>query len=375
MRSDTKLFESVRIGKMEVKNRLVMPPMVTNFCNEDGSITDRYIAFMRDRAKGGVGLLITEATFVHPSGKAFPCGLGIYKDELIPGLKKLTDAVHAEGAKIAVQLFHGGRQCVEAITGMKLIAPSAIACPVCGDLPREMTKDDILQIVEAFGEAAVRATKAGFDAIELHGAHGYLLCEFLSAYSNNRTDEYGDSLANRARFPLAVVEKVRAQVGEGFPLSYRLSAEEYVPGGLTLDETTIFAQMLVNHGINVIHVTGGVYQSADMVIQSASIPQGVFVENAAAIKTAICGKVPVIVAGRLNDPDLMAEAIASGKVDLIATGRGLLVDPNLPLKIEKGLYGDIKKCTACNQGCAQRIFAGKDISCLSNPLIGREWEV
>lgn len=374
MRSDAKLFESVRIGNMEVKNRLVMPPMVTNFCGEDGSMTDRYISFMRDRAKGGAGLLITEATFVHPSGKSFPHGLGIYRDESIPGLKKLTDAVHAEGAKIAVQLFHGGRQCVEAITGMRLLAPSAIACPVCGDLPGEMTAEDIAQIKEAFGDAAVRAKQAGFDAIELHGAHGYLLCEFLSPYSNHRTDEYGGSLVNRARFPLEVVETVRARVGEDFPLSYRLSAEEYVPGGLTLDETAAFAQMLVNHGVDAIHVSGGVYQSADMLIPGASLPQGVFVENAAAIKTAIGGKVPVIVAGRLNDPAVMAETVASGKADLIATGRGLLADPNLPLKLEKGLYGDIVKCTACNLGCTQRIFAGKDIRCVQNPSVGREWE-
>ncbi|HOP39464.1 MAG TPA: FAD-dependent oxidoreductase [Geobacteraceae bacterium] len=374
MRSYEKLFEPVRIGNMKLHNRIVMPPMVTNFCEGDGSVNDRYVAYMRARAKGGVGLIITEATYVHPSGKGFPYGLGVYKDELIPGLKRLTETVHEEGKKIALQLFHCGRQSVEAVTGMTLIAPSPIPCPVCGDLPKEMTGEDIRQIVAAFGDAAARAKEAGFDAVEVHGAHGYLLCQFLSPYSNHRSDEYGGALANRARFPLEVVKKVRERVGWEFPMTYRMSAEEYVPGGLTLEDTKPYARMLVENGINAIHVTGGVYESAAMIIQPAAVSQGVFVENAAAIKEAIDGAVPVIVAGRLKDPDIMQEVVESEKVDIVSTGRALLADPEYPAKLLAGHPEDIRKCIGCEQGCADRLFAGLDIGCLGNPLTGREWQ-
>lgn len=214
------LFEPVRIRTMEVKNRFVMPPMVTNYCEKDGAVTDRLVAYHQARARGGVGLIITEATFVHLCGKGFSYELGIYKDELIPGLRRLADAVHREGSKIAVQLYHSGRQSYEAVTGAPLIAPSAISCPVCGGMPKEMTKEDIRQMVDAFGEGARRAKEAGFDAVEIHGAHGYLINQFLSPYSNHRTDEYGGSLTNRARFPLEVLKTVREKVGKDFPVLY-----------------------------------------------------------------------------------------------------------------------------------------------------------
>lgn len=374
MRSYEKLFEPASIGKMKVKNRIVMPPMVTNFCEGDGSVNDRYVAYMRARAKGGVGLIITEATYVHPSGKGFPYGLGNYKDELVPALKRLTDAVHEEGGKIAMQLFHCGRQGMEAVTGIKLIAPSPIPCPFCGEPPKEMTGEDIRMIVAAFGDAAARAKEAGFDAVEVHGAHGYLLCQFLSPYSNHRSDEYGGSLANRARFPLEVVKHVRERVGGDYPMLYRMSAEEYVSGGLTLEDTGPYARMLVENGIDAIHVTGGVYESAAMIIQPAAISQGVYVENAAAIKKAIGGAIPVIVAGRLKDPDVIMDILESEKADLVSTGRALLADPEYPAKLRAGHPEDIRKCIGCEQGCADRLFAGMAIGCLGNPLTGREWQ-
>jgi len=369
-----KLFEPIRIGTMEVKNRFVMAPMVTNYSEKDGSVTDRLVAYHRARAKGGVGLIIAEATYVHPCGKGFSNELGIYKDDLIPGLKRLTGAVHEAGGKIAVQLYHSGRQSYEAVTGLPLIAPSPIPCPVCGGMPKEMAKEDIRQMVDAFGNAARRAKEAGFDAVEIHGAHGYLLNQFLSPYSNQRTDEYGGSFANRARFPLEVLKKVRELVGKDFPVLYRLSSAEHVPGGLTIEDTKAFAAMLVDNGIDAIHVSGGVYLSAAMIIQPAAIPQGVYVENAAAIKEAVGGRVPVIVVGRIKEPSMMEELVAGGKVDMIAMGRGLLADENFPAKLEKGNTDDIRKCIACNQGCIDRLFADTDIGCLGNALTGREWQ-
>lgn len=374
MKAYQKLFEPIRIGTMEMKNRFLLPAMLTSYCEMDGSVNERFIAYHRARARGGVGLNITEITFVHPSGKGFPCELGIHKDELIPGLKRLADAVHAEGGKIAAQLYHSGRQTYEMITGMPLLAPSAIPCPVCGGQPLEMTKEHIQELVNAYGEGARRAREAGFDAVEVHGAHGYLLGQFLSPYSNQRTDEYGGSLANRARFQLEILKRIRERVGRDFPVQYRLSAMEYVPGGLTLEDTMPFAQMLVENGIDSISVSGGVYESGHMVIPPAFIPHGIYVENAAAIKKAISSRVPVVVAGRLKDPDLMEAIITEGKADIIAIGRTLLADEAFPAKLAAGNLSDIRKCIACNQGCAGRLMRGLDIGCTGNALCGKEWQ-
>lgn len=369
-----RLFEPVRIGTMEVKNRFVMAPMVTNYCEQDGSVNDRLVAYHRARARGGVGLIITEATYVHNSGKGFPHEMGIYKDELIPGLKKLADAVHEEEGKIAIQLYHSGRQSYEAVTGMTLIAPSPIACPVCGCLPREMTREDIDQMVNAFAEGARRAKLAGFDAVEIHGAHGYLINQFLSPYSNQRTDEYGGSLANRARFPLEVVRKVRERLGDDFPVLYRMSSEEFVPGGLLIEDTKAFSLMLKQVGVNAIHVSGGVYQTAAMIIQPAAVQQGVYVFNAFAIKDVVGSEIPVIVVGRLKEPYIMEALLETGKVDMIAMGRGLLADESFPDKVRAGKFEDIRKCIGCNQGCVDRLFANLDIGCLGNAMAGREWQ-
>lgn len=368
-----KLFEPVRVGSMEVKNRFVMAPMVTNYCETDGAATDRIVAYFRARARGGVGLIITEATYVHPCGKGFSFELGIYKDELLPGLQKITRAVHEEGGKIAVQLYHSGRQSYTAVTGLPLLAPSAIPCPVCGGMPEEMTKKDIDQMVEAFAEGARRAKEAGFDGVEIHGAHGYLLNQFLSPFSNQRTDEYGGSPDNRARFPLEVVRAVRQKVGRDFPVLYRLSATEHVTGGLTIEDTKPFARMLVENGVDAIHVSGGVYLSSYMIIPPAAVPLGVNVDNAAAIKEAVGGTVPVIVVGRIKEPDAMAAIVDSGKADMIGIGRALLADEAFPAKLQAGKIDDLRLCIGCNQGCIDRLFGDQDIGCLGNALTGREW--
>ncbi|MGB9858626.1 MAG: NADH:flavin oxidoreductase, partial [Moorellaceae bacterium] len=225
----------IKIGRLELKNRMVMPPMVTNYAYTDGSVTPRLIAYHTERAKGGVGLIIVEATYVHPSGKGFKNQLGIYSDRLLPGLRRLVDAVHAQGAKIAIQLYHGGRQTTSAVTGQPIVAPSALPCATIGEVPKELTKEEIASLVRAFAEAARRAKAAGFDAVEVHGAHGYLINEFLSPLANKRTDEYGGSLENRMRFPLEVVRAVRQAVGPDYPVLYRLSADEKISGGLTLE--------------------------------------------------------------------------------------------------------------------------------------------
>lgn len=369
-----KLFEPIKIGTMEVKNRLVMAPMVTNYAESDGSVNERFKAYHTARAKGGVGLIIVEATFVHPRGKGFSNELGIDKDTLIGKLTELTDTVHEHGAKIAVQLYHSGRQSYSAVTGGQLFAPSPLACPVCGETPLEMTKQDIEEIIAAFGEGARRAKAAGFDAVEIHGAHGYLIDQFLSPYSNKRTDEYGGTFENRARFPFEVLAQVRDTVGQDYPIIYRLSSEEFVEGGLTIEDTKKFATMLVDQGVDAIHVTGGVYETAAMIIQPAAVPQGVYVSNAAAIKDAIGSRVPVIVVGRIKEPAMAADIIHDGKADMIAMARALLADPDLPSKLQAGTPEEIRLCIGCNQACIDRLFQDQDIACLGNPLTGREWQ-
>ncbi|MDI3500957.1 MAG: hypothetical protein PWP22_728 [Thermoanaerobacter sp.] len=369
-----KLLEPIQIGPMKLRNRIVMPPMVTNYAAADGAVTERFKAYHQARAKGGVGLIIVEATYVHPSGKGFQNQVGIYKDELISGLRELTETVHKYGAKIAVQLYHAGRQTTSKVTGMKVVAPSPIPCPVKQEMPKELSVDEIKELVESFGQAARRAKEAGFDAVEIHGAHGYLLNQFLSPYSNKRTDEYGGSFENRIRFPLEVVRRVREEVGGDFPIIYRMSAEEYVPGGLTIEDTKIFAQKLVEAGVNALHISGGVYESSAMIIQPAAIPQGCFVENAAAIKKAINSKIPVIVVGRIKDPLMAEQIIREGKADLVSMGRALLADPNLPQKVSEGKIQEIRKCIGCNQGCIDRLFQDLDITCIANALTGHETE-
>jgi 2,4-dienoyl-CoA reductase-like NADH-dependent reductase (Old Yellow Enzyme family)/thioredoxin reductase len=369
-----KVLEPIQIGQMEVRNRFVMPSMVTNYANSDGSINERIKAYHQTRAKGGIGLIIVEAAYVHQSGKGFKNQVGIHKDELIPGLKSLTDTVHSYGAKIAIQLYHAGRQTTSKVTGMNVVAPSPIPCPVKQDMPKELSIDEIKELVEAFGRAARRAKEAGFDAIEIHGAHGYLLNQFLSPYSNKRIDEYGGTLENRLKFCLEVIRRVREEVGENFPIIYRMSAQEYVPEGLTIEDTKVIAKKLVEAGVDALHISGGVYESSAMIIQPAAISQGCFVDNAAAIKEAIKGAVPVIVVGRIKDPIMAEKIIQEGKADLVAMGRAMLADPELVKKVSKGKVEEVRKCIGCNQGCIDRLFQDIDITCLVNAVTGHETE-
>ncbi len=369
-----KLLQPIKIGEMEVKNRFVMAPMVTNYAGRDGSVTERLKAYYRARAKGGVGLIIVEAAFIDPSGKGYANELGIYKDDFVVGLKGLVDEVHPYGTKIAIQIYHSGRQSHESMTGARLMAPSPIPCPVCREEPKEMTKGDINKMIEAYGQAARRAVASGFDAVELHGAHGYLINQFLSPYSNQRTDEYGGSLENRARFPLEVLGRVREEVGDAFPIIYRMSSEEFVEGGLTIKDTMAFSVMLSDNGIDAIHVSGGVYKSSAMIIQPSALPQGLYVEHASAIKEAIGSRVPVLVVGRIKDPKMAEDILAHGKADMVVMGRALLADPEIPLKVIEGRPQEIRPCIGCNRGCVDKLLADQDIACLGNALTGREWK-
>jgi len=231
-----KLLEPIKIGTVSLRNRIVIPPMESRLSRPDGSVTRAMIDYYAERAKGGAGAIIVENTFVDDKeSRSSLSSSGLYSDHLIAGKSELAEAIKANGAVALIQLGHGGRECHPEATRRQPVAPSAVPCEIIGVVPREMTIDKIEEVQNAFAEAARRAKQAGFDGVEIHGAHGYLICSFLSPYTNKRTDKYGGSLKNRALFPLEVISKVREKVGNNFIVGYRMSADEYVPGGLTLD--------------------------------------------------------------------------------------------------------------------------------------------
>lgn len=371
-----KLLEPIKIGKLELRNRIVMPPMSTRFATPDGVVTRRMVDYYVERAKGGVGLIIVEYAYIDTeASRGGFCQLGVYSDDLIAGLNWLAEAVKAHGSKIALQICHSGRQTTPAITGRQPVAPSAIPYKRLGGAhtltPRELTTEEIEGIIESFGEAARRAKVAGFDAVELHGAHGYLLGQFLSSYTNKRTDKYGGDPEGRSTFALEVVKRVRKKVGTDFLIGYRMSADEYVNGGLTLKDTRKFAKMLGGSGVNYIHVSVGIHETICKTIQPMYLPRGYNVHLAEGIKHAV--NIPVVAVGSI-DPELGENILEEGKADLVAMGRGLIADPELPKKLVEGRMENIRPCIREIDGCLGRIREGKMMSCAVNPAVGKEEE-
>jgi 2,4-dienoyl-CoA reductase-like NADH-dependent reductase (Old Yellow Enzyme family)/thioredoxin reductase len=367
------LFQPIKIRSMELKNRVMMAPMVTGYAGPDGEVTERLIDYLVARAWGGVGLIEVEAAFVRPDGKVAVNELGIHKDELIPGLRQMTDLVHKGKAKVSVQLIHGGRQTTASIIGSQPVAPSPLADPSTGETPRELTVPEILEIEEAFAQAARRAKEAGFDAIELHGAHGYLIGQFLSPFSNRRTDEYGGNLPGRTRFAVEIVQKTRQVVGDDYPIFFRISADEYVSGGLDLPQSQAIARILQDAGVDAISVSAGNYASPGLIfVPPLEIERGIFVPLAQGIKQAV--SIPVVAVGRLHEPAMAAQVIALGQADMVALGRALLTDPGWVEKTQRGEVDEIKPCISCNQACINYLLSGQPVSCLVNPGCGRERE-
>jgi 2,4-dienoyl-CoA reductase-like NADH-dependent reductase (Old Yellow Enzyme family)/thioredoxin reductase len=368
------LFSPVMINGMTLKNRAVMPAMGTGYGNADGTVSDRLVAYLARRAKGGTGLIITEICVVDPRGKGFPNEIGAWSDAFIPGLSGLTEAIHLEGGKIALQLHHAGRETFEQVAGEIPEAPSAIPSAVLGQPCEAMSRERIAAVIEAFARAAARAKKAGFDAVEIHGAHGYLLNQFLSPFSNQRTDEYGGSDENRSRFVLAIIAAVRKEVGPDFAVIIRISADEMIRGGYDLAFMQRLAPLLVAAGVDAIHCSVGVYSTpGNLSIASMDTVAGFNLFRARAVKEAV--NVPVIGVGRINDPELAEKALAAGDADLISFGRQHLTDPDFIAKAEAGDFGEIRRCVACNQGCIERLsFEMKSATCTFNPSCGREYQ-
>jgi 2,4-dienoyl-CoA reductase-like NADH-dependent reductase (Old Yellow Enzyme family)/thioredoxin reductase len=360
------------IGTMKLRNRIVMPPMVRNFAAADGTVTRQLIDHYAARARGGAGLLIVEATYVHPSGRVWHQGVGIDDDRDIPGLGQLTDAVHQWGSKIEVQLVHGGRQSTTAVSKMPVVAPSAIPCPVTGSFPHEMTTQEVVDIIESFAQAARRAKIAGFDGVELHGAHGYLMSQFFSAYTNHRTDKYGGDLKGRATIAIETIQRIKQLNGDDYPITIRLNGRDNIPGGQTIEDAIALAQILEKAGVAAIHVTVGMSEAnldPRNVATAATMltPRGHLLDLAARIKGAV--KIPVIAVGGIT-PEMGEKVLAEGKADYIAFGRQFLADPDFPNKLYRNERAGIRPCIRCNEQCMGRILVG--IRCTVNTEVGYE---
>jgi 2,4-dienoyl-CoA reductase-like NADH-dependent reductase (Old Yellow Enzyme family)/thioredoxin reductase len=366
------LFTPFKIGKMKLKNRLVMPPMVRNYADKNGMVTRQYLDHIKTIAEGGVGMMVLEASFISQDGRGFANQLGIHRDACIKGIKALAAAAHKNKAKIGVQIYHAGRQTLKATTGTQTLAPSAIPDPLEQEMPKEMSAKEIGRVVKDFAAAARRTKKAGCDFVEIHGAHGYLINQFLSPFSNRREDQYGGTQDKRNRFMLEVIAAVRAAVGPSFPVTIRFSADEMVEGGLGIAEMAEIAKVAEAAGIDAIHVSAGVYGSyiKGYMIAPMASEDGLLVKYAKKIKQTV--SVPVIAVGKLRSPQLCEKVIKSGAADLVAIGRALLADPEWPNKVKKGKIDSINKCVACNQGCISRLFAGQDVRCTVNPVVSRE---
>jgi 2,4-dienoyl-CoA reductase-like NADH-dependent reductase (Old Yellow Enzyme family) len=372
------LLAPIRIRSLEIPNRLVLPPMGTALGNNDSTVSDANLAYIKRRAQSGAGLIITEITEVHPLGSASRNCLAVWDDKFIDGLSKLADVVHAQGSKIAMQLHHTGRENYLLQRKNKAIGPSAIPSYIFGFLgaPREMTLEDIEEAIASFGSAAVRARKAGFDAVELHGAHGYLLMQFLSANCNQRTDKYGGDFRGRSRFMIECLREVRKQVGTDFPISIRISGEECIKNGYTITDMQSIIPDLVSAGADMINVSFGTHGSAEVNIDtpnpSAPVEYDPGFKAYLARKIKDVTNVPVISVGRYVDPYAMDEVIARGDADFVAVARQHLADPDFLKNAREGHPQDTLECLACNQGCIERLALEQlPIRCAINPQTGQ----
>lgn len=379
------LLEPIEIQGVKIRNRIVMPPMATNFASEDGYVTEKLKAHYEERAKGGVGLVMIEVTCVDsPTGKAIRNQLCCDDDKFIPGLTELARGIHKHGAPVFLQLVHAGRLAARKYSGCQPVAPSAIATPG-GDMPRELSPVEIESIVEKFAQAAERAKKAGFDGVEILCTHGYLLHTFFSPLSNFREDAYGGELRNRVRFILDTVHAVKEKVGKDFPVSARITAKEFnIKGGITLEESQQLAHRLEEAGVAILNVSAAyearrgalhmtLYTEGDEIGRPPMAhPDGFLLPLAEKIKKVV--NVPIIGVGCIT-PEVGEKAIADGQINLAAMGRALLCDPQLPHKIRSATTEDIRPCIRCNE-CLQRLLVGNgELHCTVNPTLGREKEL
>ncbi len=368
-----RLFAPGRIGRLALRNRILMAPMEKNLATAAGAVTQRYIDYVEARAAGGAALILLESMYVHPAGRNHLHQLGIHDDALVPGYRRLVEACHRHGALVGAELQFAGRETSAAVTGTQPVAPSPVPCLTLagGETPRALTVEEIAAIVGDFAAAARRAVAAGFDAIEVHGAHGYLIGQFLSPYANRREDEYGGDFERRLRFPREVIAAIRGAVGPEMPLLYRLSAEEHVEGGLTLADICKIVPRLEAAGIDALDVSSGIYESAMWMVQPMEMEQGCLAPLAREIRRAV--SIPVSVAGRISDAHVAEHILEAGDADFVTLGRALHADPEMPRKSREGREREICYCVACLK-CSDLLGQNQPVLCLANTRTARERE-
>ncbi len=360
------LFSPLKVRGLTIPNRVVMMPMGSDFAGNDGEISDEHIKYYELRARGGTGLIIVENVCIkYPEGSNGTTQLRIDKDAFIPRLFKLTEVCHRHGAYVGVQINHAGASAMSSRTGMQPVSASTLPSKPGGEKPRPLTKEELVSIAKDYGNAAKRALNAGFDLIEIHAGHSYLISQFLSPSMNDRTDEFGGSAENRARFCRMIIDEVRKAVGAQVPISLRLSADELVVGGNTLEDCLEYLEYL-NDGVDIFDVSAALNQSIQYQIDVPYLEDGWRSYMAKAVRDKF-GK-PTITMGNIRNPQIAEDIIARGDADLIGLGRGLIADPDWANKARYGDVRDIRKCISCNTGCvANRIGGNKPLRCAINP--------
>lgn len=368
-----KLFSPFHIGHVQLKNRIVMPPLATNL-GQDGFVTPELLDYFEARAKGGAGLIYTGNCSVdYPRGKDVANQLRVDDMKYCAGLNNLVERVHAYDAKIFCQIHQGGNQTtMEHSEGVPLISPSGVPSPVCKTQPRVMSNDEVWEMVDKFAKAAHWVKVAGFDGIEIFGGHGYLIEQFMSPATNFRHDEFGGSFENRMRFPLEIVKAVRREVGYEFPIDFRISVDEFTDPGYHLDEGIKMCKMLEAAGVDMLHVSGGYYGSMERAFETQTFPQADKAYLAEAVKKVV--NIPVIAVGNIRTPDVAEQVLEKGQADLVALGRTLIADPEWPNKARLGHADQIRRCINCLHCQGDTIHPGLGMRCTVNPLVGYESE-
>ncbi|MBN1802467.1 MAG: FAD-dependent oxidoreductase [Candidatus Lokiarchaeota archaeon] len=366
------LFKPIKIGNVEITNRIMMAPMGTRLAR-DGKVSDKMLDYYAERAIGGVGLLIVEMAIPD-----FPRGctigglmLGADNDKFLPGLKRLADTIKREGPVAMIELSHGGRYCHSKYTNLQPIAPSVITSKqaLLSEMPRELTTEEVEDLIETFGDSARRCAQAGFQGVELMGTTGYLINQFASPLTNQRTDRFGGKTpAGRATFIVEIIKNIRKKLGNNYPILYKISCEEYVPGGTTIEDALIIAKRAEQAGASLIHAWLGWHKSPKPILPM-SVPRGAFVHLAEAMKNAV--NIPIITGGRINDPRLANQIIKEGRADMVHMGRAFFADPYFPKKALKGEFDDIRMCIGCCR-CFDQVPKLKQITCSVNAEVGKE---
>lgn len=364
------VFQPGQIGTMKLRNRLIVSAMSSHMGNEDGTPNKAVNEYLVRKAQGGWSLIFTEDLGVTQDAGSDPVVGSLWKDEQIPAWSETVRQVHRAGSLIGAQLYHAGRQRALNAYATHPVAPSAVKEPAMPYVPRALSIQQIHQLVHAFGECAARAKACGFDCIEIHGAHGYLINQFMSPFANKRTDEYGGTLENRMRFALEVVAACRKATGPDYPILFRMNTCDYVEGGIELPEAVVMARILEQAGVDALHCTQGMFASKQTIIPPSFIAPMHFVQNAAAIKAAV--SIPVIAVGRFNDIYAAESALCSKQADFIAMARASLADPDLVVKALQGHTDSIIHCIGCNQGCTGETAVGNPVNCLANPHTCKE---